>query len=201
MIYPIQEKQMGAGGRIGLLGGSFDPAHEGHHHISEVALKRLQLDSVWWLVSPQNPLKKNRPAASLEHRLHTARTIAHHPRLHVTDVETRLGISYTIETIRYLQARYPDTKFIWLMGADNFIQLPQWKHWTEIMAALPVAVIARPRYHLSAGLSKAACRYQNYRHNPEQAALLPAARPPAWTLILDQLHPASSTQLRAGYSR
>ncbi len=197
MNYRIQEKHTGAGRRIGLLGGTFDPAHEGHRHISEVALKRLNLDSVWWLVTPQNPLKKQRPTASLERRMQSARVIARHPRLHVADVEKRLGAHYTIDAIRLLQARYPDVRFVWVMGADNFIQLPRWKHWTEIILALPVAVIARPRYHLSAGLSKAACRYHVYRQNPEQAVLLPTTRPPAWTLIIDRLHSASSTQLRA----
>ena len=197
MIYRIQEKYTGAGRRIGLLGGSFDPAHEGHFHISQVALKRLNLDSVWWLVTPQNPLKTQSPTATYAKRLQKAQALAHHPRIHVTDVEKRLGTNNTIDIIGHLQVRYPRTHFVWLLGADNFVQLPRWKHWTKIMSTLPVAVIARPRYHLSAGLSKAACRYRFYRRNPEQAVLLPTARPPAWTLILDQLHPASSTQLRA----
>lgn len=201
MNYRIHEKYTGEGTRIGLLGGSFDPAHEGHLHISEVALKSLNLDSVWWLVTPQNPLKEQRPSASLGERLQNARALAHNPRLRVTDVESRLGTHHTIDIIRHLQARYPLTRFVWLMGADNFIELPHWKHWTEIMSALPVAVIARPRYHLSAGLSKAACRYHFYRRNPEQAVLLPTARPPAWTLILNRLHPASSTHIRAARSR
>jgi len=201
MQYRIQEKYAGAGMRIGLLGGSFDPPHAGHRHISEIAFKRLRLDSVWWLVTPQNPLKIRAPSASAAQRLADAQSLARHPRFNVTDVERRLGTRTTIDTIGGLTARYPRIRFLWIMGADNFIQLPHWAHWTRIMTTLPVAVIARPGYHLRAGLSKAACRYQACRLPTEQAILLPTMRPPAWTLLNDRLHPASSTQMRAKSAR
>ncbi|MBV9833149.1 MAG: nicotinate-nicotinamide nucleotide adenylyltransferase, partial [Alphaproteobacteria bacterium] len=113
--------------RIGLLGGSFNPAHEGHVHISLEALKRLDLDEVWWLVSPQNPLKAANGMASLADRMEGARSVtATHPRLRVTDLERKLGTRYTIDTVRALRRRHPHARFVWLMGADNLRQLPRW---------------------------------------------------------------------------
>ena len=184
------------GVRVGLLGGSFNPAHEGHLHISLIALDRLALDEVWWLVSPQNPLKPANITKSFEQRLNDAKAIARHPRITVTDAECRLGTHYTIDTLRALKTHAQHIHFVWLMGADNFIQLPQWKEWTQIMSLVPVAVIARPGYHLRAGLGQAACRYGVNRLKSEDAAFLANMPPPAWTLIVAKLHPLSSTKLR-----
>jgi nicotinate-nucleotide adenylyltransferase len=185
-----------SGARIGLLGGSFNPAHEGHRHISLVALKHLALDHVWWLVTPQNPLKPASNTQDLDERIKQALRLATHPRITVTNIERKLGTRYTIDTLNGLKSRYPAAHFVWVMGADNFVQLPQWRSWNEIMSAVPVAVIARPQYHLASGLSKAAIRYRSHRLKPHLAPKLVTLEPPAWTLIIDYLHLASSTKLR-----
>ena len=117
--------------RIGLLGGSFNPAHEGHLHISLIALKRLRLDAVWWLVAPQNPLKPSKGMADIDTRLANARAMADHPRVVVTDLERRLGTVYTIDSITRLQTVYPRLRFVWLMGADNVVQFPRWSGWNR----------------------------------------------------------------------
>lgn len=186
-----------AGQRIGLLGGSFNPAHDGHLHLSTVALKRLGLDAVWWLVSPQNPLKPKDKTPPLDTRMAQAAAIANHPSIYVTGLEQSLGTQYTVHTLDALCLRYPQVHFVWLMGADNFLQLPQWKSWERIMTKLPVAVFARPGYHLRAGLSKAAIRFNHHRLKPEHAVNLAIAKPPAWTIILGKLNPLSSTALRS----
>ena len=131
-----------------------------------------------------------------EQRLAYAKTMARDRRIKVTDVERKLGTQYTVDTLRALKRAAPHINFVWLMGADNFIQLPQWREWTKIMSLVPVAVIARPGYHLRAGLSQAACRYGVNRLKSDDADLLANAKPPAWTLIVAQLHPISSTLLR-----
>lgn len=132
-----------AGGlRIGLLGGSFDPAHDGHLYVSLVALHQLQLDYVWWLVSPGNPLK-SAPNA-LAARLVRARIEARHPRIRVTDVEARLGTRYTIDTVAALQRRFPQVGFIWLMGSDNLVQFSRWRRWQALAARIPIVVVRRP---------------------------------------------------------
>jgi nicotinate-nucleotide adenylyltransferase len=139
-----------SGRRIGLLGGSFNPAHDGHLHISETALTRLRLDEVWWMVSPQNPLKSSTGMASLETRLRDARSTAQRRNIHVTDIEFRLGTQYTVDTIRALRLRCPTTRFVWLMGADNLEQMPKWRAWTKVFEMVPVAVFARRPYSLQA---------------------------------------------------
>lgn len=185
-----------AGGRIGLLGGSFNPAHEGHRHISLIALRRLQLDQIWWLVSPQNPLKQTSDSAPLEARLHQAEQIAHHPRIVVTDLENDLGTQYTVDTIAALKRQAPGTRFVWLMGADNLIQFPRWKSWRRIFEQVPIAVIARPGYTIPARSSKPARVYAKAQLDAEDAALLASQTAPAWTFIQESLHPASSTEMR-----
>lgn len=188
------------GARVGLLGGSFNPAHEGHVHISLVALKRLQLDHVWWLVTPQNPLKTESPAEDFSERMKRAHQLADHPKITVADIERRLGTRYTVDTLDRLTLRYPSVHFVWIMGADNFVQLPQWRNWSRIMSTVPVVVVARPRYHLVSALGKAAHRYRSHRISAHLSPKLVTSAPPAWTLIIDYLHPASSTKLR-GSSR
>ncbi|MEQ8746096.1 nicotinate-nucleotide adenylyltransferase [Pyruvatibacter sp.] len=182
--------------RIGLLGGSFNPAHDAHRHISLVALRHLNLHQVWWLVSPQNPLKSERGMAPFEQRMQSARDMAQHPAIRVTDMETQLGTRYTADTVRALTRRAPATHFVWLMGADNLLSFPRWHQWTRLMHSVPVAVIARPGYSLKARLSHAATRYAHSQYCVEAAAHLPGAKPPAWVFIEDQPNTLSSTRLR-----
>ncbi len=178
--------------RIGLLGGSFNPAHEGHLHVSREALKRLRLDQVWWLVSPQNPLKSAGGMASLDKRLAGARTMAAHPKIVVTDVERRLGTTRTARTLALLAKRYPNLSFVWLVGADNLAQMPQWWRWTHIFKAVRVAVFDRSPYSYKALAGAAAKRFGQAR-----TASLWRNTAPAWTYIAMRRHPASATALRA----
>lgn len=185
------------GKRIGLLGGSFNPAHEGHLHISREALAKLRLDEIWWLVSPQNPLKPARGMAPLETRLGVARAVARHPRIRVTAIEAELGTTYTAETLRRLTIRFPAHRFVWLMGADNLIQIPRWRDWRAIFAAVPVAVFARPAYSLRALASVAARRFASARIPGSAAGALADMRPPAWAFLRIRLSAASATAIRA----
>lgn len=184
------------GMRIGLLGGSFDPPHEGHLHITRWALRAFGLDRVWWLVSPGNPLKRRGPAPLAE-RMAACRGMLSDARVVVTDVEARIGTRYTAETLAGLLARYPGVRFLWLMGADNLAQLHHWKDWRSIMEAAPVGVLARPGEQIAAGLSPAARLYAAGRLPPEAARILPFRAPPAWTLMTGRMSGASSTRLRA----
>ena len=181
--------------RIGLLGGSFNPAHEGHSHASDLAFKQLGLDYVWWLVSPQNPLKDTRGMASFGERLLAAQHFNRHPRIIVTDIESRLGTRFTIDTLRALKRRFPQLRFVWLMGSDNLVQIPRWRNWQEIFANVPVTVIARPGTALAALSSKAATRFRSAYVPPNRhiAVMLP----PAWTLLDSRRrNPSSATRLR-----
>tara|TARA_R110002167_G_scaffold275419_2_gene481513 strand:- start:254 stop:835 length:582 start_codon:yes stop_codon:yes gene_type:complete len=180
---------------IGLLGGSFNPAHAGHLHISREALKRLGLDQVWWLVSPQNPLKPVAGMAGLAERLASADRVARHPAIRVSDIERRLGTRYTVDTVRALRRRFPGYRFVWLMGADNLVQFPRWRRWTEIADCLPIAVFARGRVTYRALAGPMAHRYAQARVRNPRALI--NSRPPAWAYLFTTLHPASSTALRA----
>lgn len=183
--------------RIGLLGGSFNPAHAGHVHVSLEALKRLDLDEVWWLVSPQNPLKAADGMAGLEQRLAGARAItAAHKRLRVTDLERVLGTRYTIDTVRALRRHYPRARFVWLMGADNLRQLPRWKGWAALVESIPIAVIDRPGFAPAALSGAPAHRYARTRLAPEAARSLADRAAPAWTFLYTRLNPLSATALR-----
>lgn len=187
-----------AGLRVGLLGGSFNPAHEGHLHISLLALKYLQLDELWWMVSPQNPLKSKADMAPFGERLASARAMARHPRILATDLETRLNTRYTADTLHALKRRYPRTHFVWIMGADNLAQIPKWERWSEIFASVPVAIFDRGTYVFPALAGKAARRYGAKRVSVENAARLAKATPPAWAYFHIRRHPASATSIRAG---
>ena len=180
--------------RIGLLGGSFNPAHQGHIHASEQALKRLHLDYVWWLVSPQNPLKAKRGMASFKKRLEAAREFAPPPRIVVTGIEDELGTRFTIDTLRALKRRFPQARFVWLMGSDNLLQIPRWRKWPEIFRLMPVAVIARTGTALSARLSPAATRFSAAARPPD--AGFASAEPPAWTILDAKRNPTTATALR-----
>lgn len=182
--------------RIGLLGGSFNPAHEGHLHVSKMALARLGLDEVWWLVAPQNPLKPEAGMASFEERMEEAAAMAEGYPIRVSDLERRLGTRYTADTLAALIERHPRHRFVWLMGADNLIQVVRWKRWREIFHAVPVAVLARPAYSLRARSSKAARHFGQARIPGYRSRSLPAMRPPAWVFLRIPLHPASATAIR-----
>ncbi len=182
--------------RIGLLGGSFNPAHEGHRHVSLEALKRLDLDEVWWLVAPQNPLKPVAGMAPLADRLAKAAAFAKHPRIRVLDLESRLGTSYTADTIAALRARFPRTRFVWLMGADNLAQIRQWGRWREIFARVPIAVFARPSYCREALAELPAKRFAHARIAPP-ARRLARLEPPAWAFLPVRLDPSSATEIRS----
>ncbi len=181
---------------IGLLGGSFDPAHDGHVHITREALKRLGLDEVWWLVSPGNPLKTRGPAPLVE-RLKRARQVMQHPRVKVTDLETKLGTRYTFQTLNQLHAHYPGVHFTWLMGADNLAEFHLWENWQDIMDMLPVAVLARPGQRISARMSVAARYFRRDRLLGREAHRLRYAMPPAWVFLNVPMSDLSSTSIRA----
>lgn len=181
---------------IGLLGGSFDPAHQGHVHITREALKRFGLDRVWWLVTPGNPLKPVGPAP-IERRMETARAIMQHPRVTVTDLEVHLGTRYTAETLAQLFARYPGARFVWLLGADNFASLHRWDNWEWIMRHVPVGILARPGQRISARMSRAAGLFERHRLRGREAARLCLADPPAWCFVNVPLDASSSTAIRA----
>ena len=181
--------------RIGLLGGSFNPAHDGHLHISREALKALKLHQVWWLVSPQNPLKPARGMAPLAKRLQGARDIARDPRILVTDLERRLGVNRTALTLQQLTRRYPNISFVWLMGADNLAQTPRWWRWTRIFHTARVAVFDRSPYSYDALAGAAAQRFAKVR--TRRPSTIWFRLPPAWTYVAIRRHPASATALRA----
>ena len=181
--------------RVGLLGGSFNPAHEGHRYISLEALKRLALDQIWWLVSPQNPLKPVAGMAPLAERLRRAEAAARHPRIKVTALESRLGTRYTADTLRRL-GLWRDHRFVWLIGADNLAQLPRWRHWDTIMAQCPIAVFERHPYSYGALAGKAATRFARVRLDDRHASALAGSDPPAWVFVRLRPHPASSTAIR-----
>jgi len=185
-----------AGEIIGLLGGSFDPAHQGHVHITREALKRFGLDRVWWLVSPGNPLKERGPAPMAQ-RLEHARGIMQHPRVLVTDIEERLGTRYTAETLSRLQAIYPRVRFVWLMGADNLAQFHRWQEWQQIAQSVPLGVIARPGDRISARMSPAAKLFSEARISGRASQLLGRAEAPAWSFVNVPMLDLSSSSIRS----
>ena len=184
-----------AGQVIGLLGGSFDPAHGGHVHITQTALKRFGLDRVWWLVSPGNPLKDRGPAP-MEQRLSRARDVMDHPRVAVTNIEERLGTRFTAQTLAALKDRYPDVRFVWLMGADNLLQFHRWQDWQWIMENVPVGVIARPGDRIAARMSRAATVYRHAMLPARASSVLARGPAPRWCFINLPLSAQSSTAIR-----
>ena len=180
--------------RVGILGGSFNPAHAGHLHISRAALKALQLDQIWWLVSPQNPLKSPRTMAPLAERLAIARAVADDRRIVVPDLECRLGSTRTALTLARLAERYPRISFVWLMGADNLAQCPRWWRWPRIFHTARVAVFDRSPYSYAALAGAAAKRFAQARTGRPSAVWYRLL--PAWTYIAIRRHPASATALR-----
>jgi nicotinate-nucleotide adenylyltransferase len=185
------------GRRIGLFGGTFDPPHEAHLGACLLAMKRLGLDEVWWLVTPGNPLKDTRGLAPLDDRIAAARALARHPRIVVTGLEAGIGVRFTYDTIRHLVARCPGVHFVWIMGADNLRTFHRWQSWRRIAALVPIAVVDRLGPSLYAPGSVAAQALSRFRLPERDAALLPGHRPPAWVFLHGLKSPLSSTALRA----
>ena len=183
--------------RIGLLGGSFNPAHSGHRHIAELARRRLRLDQVWLLVSPGNPLKPAAGMAPMAARLASARRIADGRHIVATGIERALGTRYTVATLAGLRRRFPRARFVWLMGADNLAQLPRWNDWLRIARGTAFAVLPRPGYNHAALAGQAARRLRRARRPARQAAVLAATAPPAWLFLPAAEHAASATAIRA----
>ncbi len=192
----IRPPPFGTGQRIGLFGGSFNPAHRGHLMVALFALKRLRLDWVWWLVSPQNPLKDPRETGEYAGRLAFTRRIARHPRFVVSDLEKQIGSRTTAETLDRLAPVLRRAKFIWIMGADSFANLHNWNDWIDIPETLPLAFLARPGYSIRALSGRAAIRYAQSRLPTAAAAALPDGRPPAWVFLPMPLRPESSSAIR-----
>jgi nicotinate-nucleotide adenylyltransferase len=188
--FPIATKGM----VIGLLGGSFDPAHEGHVHISREALKRMGLDRVWWLVTPGNPLKARQPAP-LADRLAQARQVMRDPRVKITALEAALGTRATADTIDALRALYPGVTFVWLMGADNLVQFHRWGRWRDILRCVAVGVLARPGSGVQARLSVAARAFRV--HQVDRGETLRGRKAPVWAFVNLPMNDTSSTEIRA----
>jgi len=189
------------GMRVGLYGGSFNPAHEGHAHVAETARRRLGLDRVIWLVSPQNPLKSGHETASLAERMAGARRFARGRSMIVSDAETRIGSQYTIDIVRDLKARFPGVHFVWIMGADSLASFHRWRGWTQIMHEVPVAVVSRPWISLKSRFSPAARRFARYRVPAAEVMSLPDRKAPAWAFLFGRFNFQSSTALRARNKR
>jgi nicotinate-nucleotide adenylyltransferase len=188
--FPVARKGM----VVGLLGGSFDPAHGGHVHITREALKRMGLDRVWWLVSPGNPLKAVGPAP-LADRMARARSLMRDPRVVVSDLEARLGTRFTAQTLKRLRAIYPGVRFVWLMGADNLGQFHRWERWEDILRMVPVGVLARPGWGVRGRMSKAARIYGGKR--VDRGEVLRVRDAPSWCFVNLPMDGSSSTAIRA----
>ena len=181
---------------VGLLGGSFNPAHEGHLHISRQALRRLGLDEIWWLVTPQNPMKPSEGMEHLAARVRAARRIARDPHIRVTDLERRLGTCYSADTIAALKRAYPHIRFVWLIGADLVPQLPQWHRWRHLMDSVPVAIVSRPPYGQEVTGYLTASGYSRERVPERKARRIGGMRPPAWVYLNTPTLDQSSTRIR-----
>ncbi len=204
MSPPVPAHALGVAPRraIGLLGGSFNPAHEGHLEIALIALKKLALDEIWFLVSPGNPLKSGNDMDALEGRAASVRrVVGAHPRLRIVTIEAALGTRYTADTLAVLRARFRRTRFVWLMGADNLIQIPAWSRWTDIFGMVPVAVFARPGYSVKALAGKAARRFSKARRRGFDIRALPSRSPPTWVFFHSRLNPASASAIREARAR
>ena len=183
------------GMRIGILGGSFNPPHRGHLYASELALRQLGLEFIWWLVSPQNPLKTARGMASFPVRLEAATRFVRNRRILVSNLEMQLGTRFTVDTLTSLTRRFPQVHFVWIMGTDNLVQLPRWRNWQRIFTLAPIAVVARPGSTATARSSQAARRFASFYAQPSvKFAVLP---PPAWTILEGHRDATSATAIRA----
>jgi nicotinate-nucleotide adenylyltransferase len=180
---------------IGLFGGSFNPAHGGHLHVARAGLRQLALDEIWWLVSPQNPLKPEQP--SWESRAKTVRALPLPPNMRISDIELQYQTQYTIDLLTTLRTRQSELNFVFMMGADNLLQLPKWRRWQNILETLPIAIIARPGSPIKARLGQAAQQYRHARIPEDQAHTLKYHKAPAWTYLTLPLDNRSSSAIRA----
>jgi nicotinate-nucleotide adenylyltransferase len=186
-----------SGQRIGIMGGTFNPPHEGHRIVAETAVKRLRLDQLWWVVTPGNPLKQNGGLPPLKDRISAAGRLARGPHMKVTGFEAALGTHYTAATLAFLKRRFPGVHFVWVMGADNLASFHRWQHWRSIAAAMPIAVVDRPGWRLKALAGPAAAALASARVAEGRARQLATLPPPAWTFLTSRLSHMSSTALRA----
>lgn len=184
---------------VGLFGGSFNPAHGGHLHVARAGLRQLQLDEIWWLVSPQNPLKPQQP--SWEERAKTVESLPLPHKMRVSDVERQYKTQYTIDLLKTLKARQRDVNFVFMMGADNLLQLPKWREWQSIVQTIPIAIISRPGSPIRARLGQAAQQYANARITEDQAHTLKNRAAPAWAYLTLPLDKRSSSAIRASSKR
>ncbi|MBS1182546.1 MAG: nadD [Proteobacteria bacterium] len=187
--------------RVGLYGGSFNPPHRGHAHVARLALQRLGLDRLWWLVSPGNPLKSTDGLPDVGRRLEAVRRVAHHPRAVVTDLEARLGTRYTVDLVRRLKALRPSVRFVLVIGADNWATFHRWGGWQEIARTVPIAIVDRPGATFAALASPAARVFANARVAERDSARLASLPPPAWVFIAGAKVPLSSSELRRAAGR
>jgi nicotinate-nucleotide adenylyltransferase len=186
-----------SGQRIGLFGGTFDPPHEAHRAACLLAMRRLDLDAVWWLVTPGNPLKDTRHLAPLQERISAARAMVRHPRVHVTGLEAEIGTRFTHDTIAHIRRRCPGVNFVWIMGADNLRSFHRWQKWRDIAALIPIAVVDRLGPSLYASQGAAGQALAQWRIPEEKARTLARRKPPAWVFLHGLKSPLSSTALRA----
>ncbi|MFT5508424.1 MAG: nicotinate-nucleotide adenylyltransferase [Hyphomicrobiaceae bacterium] len=187
-----------AGQRVGLLGGSFNPPHEAHRLITSIALRRLQLDAVWWIVTPGNPLKSHNELAPLAERLDLCRDMVNgDPRIKITAFERDLPSAYTAATLAFLRLRHPGVHFVWLMGADNLATMHLWEQWRSIAGMIPIAVVDRPNWRFSSMASPAARFLRKSYVREDHGSRLPIMAPPAWTFLTGPLSDLSSTAIRA----
>lgn len=184
------------GQRVGLFGGSFNPPHEGHVHVCEQALRKLELSQIWWLVTPGNPLKDHSQLAPLSQRLAACEMITPDPRMKITAFEAALSSRYTADTLSYIAARNPSVDFVWIMGADNLGQFHRWERWRDIANLMPIAVIDRPGSTMALHSAKAAQSLRSYRIDETDASLLASRQAPAWTFLHGPRNSLSSTSIR-----
>nr|WP_306228965.1 nicotinate-nucleotide adenylyltransferase [Aurantimonas sp. CSK15Z-1] len=183
--------------RVGLFGGSFNPPHEGHRLVAEIAMRKLELDRLWWMVTPGNPLKDHGALRPLAERLAACRAMTGDPRMEVTAFEAAARIRYTADTVALLHRRRPQVRFVWIMGADSLASFHRWQSWRTIASTFPLAVVDRPGSTLALLSSPAAKTLERFRLAEEDAAALPFRRAPAWVFLHGPRSPLSSTALRA----
>jgi nicotinate-nucleotide adenylyltransferase len=192
--YPMPPASPGM--KIGLFGGTFNPPHEAHRAASLLAMKKLGLDRVWWLVTPGNPLKKNKGLPPLDRRIEAARKVAENPKIAVTGVEAELGTRYTYDTVTRLRQRRPGVDFVFIVGADNLAHLHRWEQWKNLLRKIAFAVVDRPEFELSSLSAPAAVAFHQFRISENKARMIPRLTPPAWVFLRGLKSELSSTALR-----
>ena len=195
-IYGLSAPLLGAGQTIGLYGGSFNPPHEGHRHVAVSALRKLNLDRLWCLVTPGNPLKLANHLAPMDKRLEQTAQLMDHPRIDVTGLEAKTNTRFTAETLDWIRLRHPQTRFVWIMGADNLAQFNKWQRWQDILRQIPVAIIDRPGYSLSPLSAVAAQHFAPWRIQEDRARSLAYRKAPAWVFLHGPRSDLSSTKIR-----